>query len=996
MWKQSVTASAKHVLGSYSSAQKDDKLASLSKAIALYRLSVSDATNNDKFSRLLEGDEELQQCISVSEGNRSVSYVKMTAHIDAILSDSFFRPDDGAGYGEDQVRPNTTKPSHTTNIIKQLQTELPSRRKNLSHFIDERREPIDDPREMGDMIEEAWGPLWARRSSEEAPSQRQLIAYLSHYRKRVPSHLLPPIPSTAEIQEVIEGSGDSSPGRDGIPFSAYRSLIDTILPIMVSLMQAIARGVPPPAGFNHGRLYLIPKDTTHHVLNTRPITVNNSVNRLLSSAITNAIAPALEYIIDSSQKGFIPGRRGDEHVVDLNYDFYHSMREKHPRYNLFLDTKKAFDSIDHAYIKTMVRQVGFPMWVSIAIAALLSDVLVFPILKAKVPNAIPISRGVKQGCPLSPLLFALCYDPLLHYLRRLKNELFPPSSALSPHLTRNTLPSQPLSGLKGASAIPPPPPSAMSFYAFADDLAVSSSSIHPILRSMKIISEFGRYSGLGINTDKTTVIKNRNFSRSDRSLFSASVWPDIKLSLQHVYLGVLQGRNVKLPMIFEGALGKFYERLAYFRPTIRVKPLHIRVVIFNVYLIPLFSYLIHFFIMPRHITKAIQRACHTAIVPFNGGGFGYIHLIAPSHRTGTTFFALKQPLRDIYAANVTALTSHVDLDDFDGMTCPATIPHLPYLSNGNWETLIINDHRLGAALDFLWFNHALDLTTNTITAGSKYPMYGCKSRTRNMYRDFLVEAYHDDLFSTLKGKSHAVSIPNKLLHCWGITHEESLLFPHNGRFIAPWVPAHVRVHQIKLNFRALATDHRRRKADMPVPTRSRGRHLPCYICGDYTDSVNHIYLHCAPVVIARHVFMEAISVNCPSEAAFTLCTAPTPLGLATASNGPKPTVSSGKEVLVCAGCGTPMDGRPHPCRHSSLPQGSKRPSRRARRLSRASKLISATMVFNWAIWNSSRTLFHTLPHAPSTSWAARKLYAYAIAHWDLWAPLAHRSTWDYG
>ena len=58
-------------------------------------------------------------------------------------------------------------------------------------------------------------------------------------------------------------------------------------------------------------------------------------------------------------------------------------------------------------------QIGLPPWVVNVVTGLMHEVKVTPVLGAAHATRIDIRRGVKQGCPLSPLLFAICYDSLL-------------------------------------------------------------------------------------------------------------------------------------------------------------------------------------------------------------------------------------------------------------------------------------------------------------------------------------------------------------------------------------------------------------------------------------------------------------------------------------------------------------------------------------------------------------------------------------------------------
>ncbi len=140
------------------------------------------------------------------------------------------------------------------------------------------------------------------------------------------------------------------------------------------------------------------------------------------------MTPAAQHIIHPSQKGFVVGRVGAENVESLSESFYLHLQRKHQLHILQIDTRKAFDSIHHAYILLILSTVGFPSWLIQIVAALLSDVFVLPVVASHTSVLIPIHRGVKQGCPLSPLLFVLAYDPLLWSLHAIASHEHDPST----------------------------------------------------------------------------------------------------------------------------------------------------------------------------------------------------------------------------------------------------------------------------------------------------------------------------------------------------------------------------------------------------------------------------------------------------------------------------------------------------------------------------------------------------------------------------------------
>ena len=95
----------------------------------------------------------------------------------------------------------------------------------------------------------------------------------------------------------------------------------------------------------------------------------------------------------------------------MNEHFYEIVEGSNPLaeyYILFMDTAKAFDSIDHDFIHVAVERAGLPEWFSNVVRCLLHACKVRPAIRGVPDIWIDIARGVKQDCPLSPLLFVIC------------------------------------------------------------------------------------------------------------------------------------------------------------------------------------------------------------------------------------------------------------------------------------------------------------------------------------------------------------------------------------------------------------------------------------------------------------------------------------------------------------------------------------------------------------------------------------------------------------
>ena len=212
------------------------------------------------------------------------------------------------------------------NPISSLKLLLPSTRKRLhalrpSMDVD----PTSDPGSMAQIAASFWKRIWAQRLDDEERIEPE--AYFGDYIRTIPPHLTPKIPSVKDLEKAILASNNSSPGTDGIPFVAYRATVSHAAPILKLVLNDLSAGVLPPDGYNDGLLFLIPKKGTLLPSDTRPISVTNADNRIIAKAVVGAITPALCHVLHGSQKGFIEGRIFEEHIRELNEQFYTVVEE---------------------------------------------------------------------------------------------------------------------------------------------------------------------------------------------------------------------------------------------------------------------------------------------------------------------------------------------------------------------------------------------------------------------------------------------------------------------------------------------------------------------------------------------------------------------------------------------------------------------------------------------------------------------------------------------
>lgn len=82
-----------------------------------------------------------------------------------------------------------------------------------------------------------------------------------------------------------------------------------------------------------------------------------------------------------------------------------------------LDQEKAFDRVDHEFLMRTLAKFGFGptfcQWVSLFYNNVVSRIIV----NGNLSDPVFLGRGVRQGCPLSPLLYVLVSEVLSTQVR---------------------------------------------------------------------------------------------------------------------------------------------------------------------------------------------------------------------------------------------------------------------------------------------------------------------------------------------------------------------------------------------------------------------------------------------------------------------------------------------------------------------------------------------------------------------------------------------------
>ena len=151
---------------------------------------------------------------------------------------------------------------------------------------------------------------------------------------------------------------------------------------------------------------------------TRPLCIVDTANRLLTSAARIRWERLFCRWLHQDQRGFLPGRSMLANVVDLeHYSMMCSLLHKRPAAFLF-DFAAAFPSLSQDFLLDMLKLLPIPRHVARLARSFYVGHRGCPTLEGQHGDMFELSAGIRQGCPLSPLLFVVVVDGLLRCMQR--------------------------------------------------------------------------------------------------------------------------------------------------------------------------------------------------------------------------------------------------------------------------------------------------------------------------------------------------------------------------------------------------------------------------------------------------------------------------------------------------------------------------------------------------------------------------------------------------
>jgi len=221
-------------------------------------------------------------------------------------------------------------------------------------------------------------------------------------------------------QSLKKSNLNSSSGWDGVSYRLIQKFWNLLSKLTANMAnESFLRGELIET-FKLGLIKLIPKKgNAEKVGDWRPITLLSCGYKLISGVIAARVEKYMGKLIGRAQKGFVSTKNISTVTMNIVDRISESWREREAMGVLCIDFVKAFDSIEHEFIRNVLKFFNFGERMIGFISTLLHDRKARIILDEGCSETFLIERGSPQGDRSSPYIFILCIEILLIKLESL-------------------------------------------------------------------------------------------------------------------------------------------------------------------------------------------------------------------------------------------------------------------------------------------------------------------------------------------------------------------------------------------------------------------------------------------------------------------------------------------------------------------------------------------------------------------------------------------------
>ena len=295
--------------------------------------------------------------------------------------------------------------------------------------------------------------------------------------------------SEKELSEAINKakSGKSS-GPDGILIEYIKYATDNVVKTLLEVMNKIFCHAIYPKKWSINYLRTIFKTGSQEDPdNYRGLAIGSAISKLYSIILLRRLESFIinKNILSPNQIGFRKGFRTADHIFVLKTLVTKITRQNKKLFTAFIDFKKAYDTVNRTILLERLSSIGIGHKLLLNLRSLYNRTDYAIKVKDGILDPVSSNLGLKQGCPLSPLLFNIYINDISTHLQSTSD------TDIIIHGTNIT------------------------HFLYADDLVILSQSKAGLQKHLDSLTKFAREKDLTINTKKSKVMI---FNKSENGL----------------------------------------------------------------------------------------------------------------------------------------------------------------------------------------------------------------------------------------------------------------------------------------------------------------------------------------------------------------------------------------------------------------------------------------------------------------------------------------------
>lgn len=211
-----------------------------------------------------------------------------------------------------------------------------------------------------------------------------------------------------------------APGPDGFPAFFFQRSWDVVGDSVVKFVMEIFDSGTVLVSMNRSLISLLPKHLPpESMAQFCPIYLSNVIMKVITKVIAHRLKPLMSQLTGDAQTSFIPERHATDNVIIVQ-ELIHSLSRRKGRTGSMvakIDLEKAYDRIEWPFLEEVLKIVGFNSKLLTIVMGCITSTQLSVIWNGEQLDPFMPGRGLRQGDPLSPYLFALCMEVLHHKIQ---------------------------------------------------------------------------------------------------------------------------------------------------------------------------------------------------------------------------------------------------------------------------------------------------------------------------------------------------------------------------------------------------------------------------------------------------------------------------------------------------------------------------------------------------------------------------------------------------